>query len=112
MFSLFASGLNGLSVWRPARGWGRGILRVRGKQEVRWSLPLAEGEGSPEEAGEEGVVLGLCLSGACGNAASLKCTVGLNLKYTPLFFFLSFFSPFLFHQGLNGFEYFWGVMGG
>lgn len=66
-----------------------------------------------EEAGEEGVVLGLSLSGACGNAASPKCTVGLNLKFALLFFLLFCpFLSFLFHQGLNGFEYFLGVMSG
>lgn len=41
-------------------------------------------EEAREELGEdreEGVVLGLTVSGACGNAASSNCTVGLNLKY-------------------------------
>ena len=57
------------------------------------------------EKREEGVVLGLSVSGTCGNAASPKCTVGLNLKYA---LFYSAFSvlPFLsslFLQGLNGF---------
>lgn len=40
---------------------------------------------------EEGVVLELSVSGACGNAASTNCTVGLNLKYTPLCRFASLF---------------------
>lgn len=67
-----------------------------------------------EEAGEEGVVLVcLSLSGACGNAASPKCTVGLNLKFALLFFLLFCpFLSFLFHQGLNGFWCFLGVMSG
>ena len=83
-------------------------------------MPWAEGEGSAaqaeEELGEkreEEVVLGSSVSGACGNAASPKCTVGLNLKYALLFCFSSFASlSCLFLQGLNGFEYFSGVMGG
>lgn len=82
-------------------GGGGVNLRVRGKQEVRRSLPLAEGEGSPEEAGEEGVVLGLCLSGACGNAASLKCTVGLNLKYTPFILPSFVLFPFPLSPGIK-----------
>lgn len=72
-------------------------------------------EWAGEELGEkreEGVVLGLSVSGACGIAASPKSTVGLNLKYA---LFLPFFHSslsFLFLLGLNDFEYFSGVTGG
>lgn len=50
-------------------------------------------DGLGEEQGkdrEEGVVLGLNVSGACGNTASPKCTVGLNLKYA---LFIQLFFP-------------------
>lgn len=58
--------------------------------------------------GEEGAVLGLSLSGACGNASSPKYTVGLGF-YSLLFYsylLFSLFLPFLFQPGLNGFGYF------
>lgn len=57
----------------------------------------------PREKREEGVVLGPSVSGTCGNAASPKCTVGLNLKYA-LFYsaFPSFLSSrSLFLQGIK-----------
>lgn len=88
--------------------WGSEVDRKSGglccerKGRVQW------GEGLRTER-EEGVVLGLSVSGACGNAASLNCTVGLNLKYALLCCF-SFLSTLfcLLLQGLNGFEYFRG----
>lgn len=62
---------------------------------------------------EKGVVLGLSVSGACGNTSSPNCTVGLNLKYALFMqlFFLSTRSCLLL-CGINGFEYLSGQMGG
>lgn len=93
---------------RAGDNWGSEVDRKSGglccerKGRVQWE------EGLRTER-EEGVVLGLSVSGACGNAASLNCTVGLNLKYALLCCF-SFLSTLfcLLLQGLNGFEYFWG----
>lgn len=53
-------------------------------------------------------MLGLSLSGACGNASSPKYTVGLGF-YSLLFYsylLFSLFLPFLFQPGLNGSGYF------
>lgn len=93
---------------RAGDNWGSEVDRKSGglccerKGRVQWE------EGLRTER-EEGVVLGLSVSGACGNAASLNCTVGLNLKYALLCCF-SFLSTLfcLLLQGLNGFEYFGG----
>lgn len=91
---------------RAGDNWGSEVDRKSGglccerKGRVQWE------EGLRTER-EEGVVLGLSVSGACGNAASLNCTVGLNLKYALLCCFSLPPSP-----GIKWLWIFLGVMGG